>query len=334
MFPLRNRYFCKRNYYFGMTNPALQQDTLLKQLHQAVELPSAQTLDITRKLIEPTNIRHMDSISKRDTLREKRTQTFIQRNQYLPHQQVLTLPPIVGIQPNEIILHTGETSKTSLILPLRRIEKSSPDWVVGIFLLALILFASVRLFFNKYLVQLIQAAVNYATATRLFRERSVSLTHASFRLDLIFYITFSLFLFQSAKVFGIHASDKPLVLYLLVLAGVVCYFGLKRLFYLFQGNLTESLPETHEFLFNMSIYNRILGLVLLPVCMVVAFSPISSPQWVVRIGMMTIAVFYILLIFRGIRILISKHFSIFYLILYLCALEILPLLVICKLALI
>ncbi|MCW0483458.1 DUF4271 domain-containing protein [Prolixibacteraceae bacterium A06] len=322
-----------------MIQPALQQDTLLKQLHQAVEFKSSQSLDISRKLIEPMDVRFVDSVSQRDTLQDARNKAaaaYLNKNQLSRRQnnEILTQPPVVAIQPDEIVLYTAAPGRNELVLPEKKIDRGTPDWVVGIFLLTLVLFATVRLFFNKYLVQLIDSTINYSSSSRLFRERSLSLTHASFRLDVIFYLVFSLFLFQAVEVFRVSIEINSVVLYLLIFSGVVLYFLLKRLVYLFQGNISGGLPDTQEFLFNMSVYNRILGLVLLPISLVVAFTPLPDPQWAILPGLVAICFFYILLIFRGIRILMRKHFSIFYLILYLCALEILPLLFIYKLVLV
>jgi hypothetical protein len=148
---------------------------------------------------------------------------------------------------------------------------------------------------------------------------------------MMFYIIFSLFLFHALQIFAMELHPVGIVGYLFILGGVLSYFGLKKLAYYLQGSISRNVQETLEFLFNMNIYNRILGLFLLPVNLIVAFTPLKDPEWVVAAGIFIIGFFYILLIFRGIKILMRKHFSIFYLILYLCTLEILPLLFISEL---
>lgn len=221
-----------------------------------------------------------------------------------------------------------------LTLPERKMASRSADWVLGVLILALILFTSVRLFFGKYLTQLFHASVNYSTASRLFRERSVSVTHAAFRLDLIFLLSISLFLFQifgKQLSFGINSS---FLRYLVILAGVIVYFGVKQVLYSVQGKLTESNAETQEVLFNLNLYNRILGLVLVPVTLIFAFSRLPNPEILVGIGGIMVLLSYILLVLRGLNILLRKDFPIFYLILYLCTLEILPLFYIYKLVLV
>jgi hypothetical protein len=79
------------------------------------------------------------------------------------------------------------------------------------------------------------------------------------------------------------------------------------------------------------IYNRMVGLVLLPIISVVPFINTQFAPWLLYAGIVALIALYFFRIFRGIQIGIKNRLSIFYLILYLCALEILPLLVLYKL---
>ena len=310
-------------------------DTILKQLHQSVEIHLSDSIQVPRKLILlPTDqqtlpLKAKDTIN-RDFFPVLQKQVSLKR---LVLKDDVNLIPILPIQPERVVLLTEEPVKPQIILPERKIEHDSPDWQMGIFIFALILLGSVRLFFKKYLGQLLGSTVNYITASRMFRERSLSLVHASFRLDIMFYIVFSLFIFHAMQVFGIKLHPVGIVSYFFILGGILAYFGLKKFAYYIQGNISCTVQETLEFLFNMNIYNRTLGLFLLPVSLIVAFTPLAKPQLVIFAGIFIICIFYILLILRGVKILMRKHFSIFYLILYLCTLEILPLLFLYKLVL-
>ena len=238
--------------------------------------------------------------------------------------------PIDSIQ-----VHSSTASEPLLLaLPERELQNRKADWVVGVLILVFVLFATVRLFFGKYLVQLFQAAVNYGTASRLFRERSVSLSHVAFRLDVIFFLTASLFLFQ---VFGKEIDfyvNHNLLKYLLLFSATVLYFVGKQFLYSLQGKISETVSETQEILYNMNLYNRILGLGLIPVTLILAFSRLPNPQLIIGLGVVMALGCYILLVFRGMKILVRKDFPLFYLILYLCTLEILPLFFIYKLVLV
>lgn len=222
--------------------------------------------------------------------------------------------------------------KVEVVFPGKKIFRSNPDWLVGVLIASILLFASVRLIFNKYLNQLIQSTTNYSTFLRTFRERYFNLLHASFRLDLIFSLNLALLMYQIMNNFKINpGADHTYGIYLICYAAVVGYFFAKRLIYFILGVLTESRSEVQEYLFSITVFNRVLGVFLLPVTAIVAFVPLSQPEIVMILGVVIVAVFYIMSLVRGGKIFLKKHFSISYLILYLCTLEILPLLLIYKL---
>jgi len=256
-----------------------------------------------------------------------------QKNYRYRPEEMKLLEMIHPVDSIQVQLSTT-TESPRLTLPMRNLQGRKADWVVGVLILVFALFATVRLFFGKYLVQLFQAAVNYGTASRLFRERSVSLTHVAFRLDIIFFLTASLFLFQ---IFGKEIDfyvKHNLLKYLLLFSGTVLYFVGKQFLYSLQGKISETVSETQEILYNMNLYNRILGLGLIPVTLILAFSRLPNPQIIIGLGVVMALGCYILLVFRGMKILVRKDFLLFYLILYLCTLEILPLFFIYKLVLV
>jgi hypothetical protein len=225
--------------------------------------------------------------------------------------------------------------KVEVVFPGKKVQRTNPDWLVGILLISFLLFASVRLIFNKYLSQLIQSTINYSTFTRSFRERYFNLLHASFRLDLVFSMILALFGYQFINTFKISIGvSKSFYTYLICLGVVIGYFLAKRIIYFIIGILTESKSEVQEYLFSITVFNRILGLFLLPVTATIAFVPLAQVEPFLFGGLVIIAIFYLLSLIRGGKIFLKKHFSISYLILYLCTLEFLPLILIYNLLLI
>ncbi len=216
-----------------------------------------------------------------------------------------------------------------VVFPGKKIFRSNPDWLVGVILAAFLIFATVRLIFNKYLAQLLHSAINYSTFTRLFRERYFNLLHASFRLDIVFNLELALLAYQFLSIFKINPGlPKTYTLYVACVGLIVVYFLGKRIIYYLLGILTESKPEVLEYLFNITVYNRILGIFLLPLTAIIAFVPLTIAEPLLYVGLFIVIVFYLLALTRGIKIFLKKQFSISYLILYLCTLEILPLLLI------
>lgn len=222
-----------------------------------------------------------------------------------------------------------------VVFPGKKVTRTNPDWLVGLLVLMFLLFATVKLIFNKYLSQLVQSTINYSTFTRLFRERYFNLFHASFRLDVIFNMTLALFGYQFISIFKINFGlSKSYYVYLACLGIVIGYFTAKRILYYLIGILTESKHEVQEYLFSITVFNRVLGLFLLPVSATIAFIPLSQVEILLFAGLGIIIIFYLLSLIRGGKIFLKKQFSISYLILYLCTLEFLPLILIYNLLLI
>jgi hypothetical protein len=222
-----------------------------------------------------------------------------------------------------------------VVFPGKKVTRTNPDWLIGLLVLLFLLFATVKLVFNKYLSQVVQSTINYSTFSRLFRERYFNLFHASFRLDVIFNLILSLFGYQFISLYKINFGlSKSYNVYLACLGVVISYFTAKRIIYYLLGILTESKQDVQEYLFSITIFNRVLGLFLLPISATIAFIPMSQVEILLYAGLAIVAIFYILSLMRGAKIFLKKQFSISYLILYLCTLEFLPLLLIYNLLLI
>jgi len=252
-----------------------------------------------------------------------------------PWQTEQVLPATDDATPqsrNELQLVNPDTSiNKDLVLPVQHLNSDNTTWLSFLLLFVLLIFATVKAGWSKYIQNLFQSIVNYSTAERMFRERNYSFSHGAFRLDVVFYLVFSVFLFQLINFFRLDFTAGGYTLYIFCLAGTLVYFLAKKLLYRYTGFLFENTNETSEFLFNLNNTNRVTGMVLIPVVASLAFSPFSSLKIPVIIGILIVAAIYFLLVFRGVVILLRKQFSILYLFLYFCTLEFLPLVLVYKL---
>jgi hypothetical protein len=236
------------------------------------------------------------------------------------------------IQPKKEIklISSIKPESSRLGLPIHEINHVNTDWITGLLLLVAILLATVRVSYSKYIGYLFQSLINYSTSFRMFREKNYTILHGAFRLDVIFYLTFSLFLFQAFNYFQLELIHEKLTYYVVSLGMVIIYFLVKKISYRVLGSIFEGTSETSEYLFNIDIYSRSLGLVLFPIAALINYYPTNNRVFIMFTGVFIIGTFYIFLVQRGIYILLRKQFSIFYTFLYLCTLEFLPLLLIYK----
>ncbi|SHF59435.1 protein of unknown function [Mariniphaga anaerophila] len=232
---------------------------------------------------------------------------------------------------NELQLVTiSKNEKAEFHLPARQINRASYDWLTILLLIALVLFASVKKTWNKYIENLFHSVVNYSTSIRMFQEKNTSVLQGAFQLDILFYLVFSAFAFQLLVFFSIDLPFENFQLFLFSAGLVIVYFFAKKLIYRLVGFTIEKTGETGEYLFNMNNFTRIAGVILFPVVTIIAFYPFNNIELPVTIGVILIALIYFLLIIRGFVILLKKQFSIFYLFLYFCTLEFVPLVLLYK----
>ena len=246
-------------------------------------------------------------------------------------EQSLLIDSSRYIQPIEIEeIPRPSPLDASLELPATPFRQSSSDWLTGVVLLILLLGAAARNAFGTYLSALFMSTVNYPAASRLFREQNISLRQGALILEIFFLLTMGLFAFQIVKYSGARLPVSGFLLYLACFAAVLLFFRLKEFLYRFLGFINETLPETGEYLFTMRNYNKVTGILLLPVVCLTAWAPVSNPSVFLLAGLVIIALLYLKTLQRGIKILLKKQFSVFYLFLYLCTLEFLPLLLFLK----
>lgn len=254
-----------------------------------------------------------------------------ERAQRWKEEQTLLIDSSRYIQPIQITeVPRPFTDTNSLVLPARPFHQNSSDWLTGVVLVILLLGAAVRKAFGKYLSALFLSTVNYPAASRLFREQNISLRQGALLLDLFFLLTIGLFGYQLVKYSGAQLPISGFLLYLACFGVIFLFFRIKEFLYRLLGFISETLPETSEYLFMMHSYNKVTGIFLLPVVLLTAWAPVSNPSGFLLAGLIIIALFYLKTLQRGIKILLKKQFSLFYLFLYLCTLEFLPLLLFLK----
>ncbi len=300
----------------------------LKPLNDLIALPESEGLKIDRS----TTVSLEDiQVRERSTNTERIFKSPPIRKSIRQREQNLMVGGSKFIETrNEVNLVAMVSTDQGLHLPQRPINFYSYDWITLMLLVSVALFASVRTTWNKYMTNIFQSTVNYSTALRMYQEKNSSHFYGAFQLDVLFYLVFAIFAFQVLNYFGIDLPYQNFFLYLVCLTFIVFFFMVKNTIYRFMGALIRKKSETGEYLFNANNFKRVAGLILLPLVAVIAFYPYGKENIPVTAGMIIVLFLYLLLVFRGFIILIRKQFSIFYLFLYFCTLEFLPLVLLYK----
>lgn len=286
---------------------------------------------------DSVKILQIDSLVKeKDTASSKReyVPTEVEIKQYYSRlrERKLLIGDSKYIKPRNdfYIEHPSKTETTGFAFPEYAVKHTNYDWFVFLIFAALLLFALVKTLWNKYLINLFRSVINHSASVRVFDGMNTSDMQGAFFLDLQFYMIFSAFTYQVLAFFIPELPVYSFTLYLLLVALVLAMFVLKKLTYSFLGFVTEKISETKEYLFNMKNFRRVAGVVLLPFVTLIAFNPFSGTEILVFGGMAVALIIYFLLIIRVFVILMNKQFPKFYLFLYFCTLEVLPLVLLYK----
>ena len=147
-------------------------------------------------------------------------------------------------------------------------------------------------------------------------------------LDIIFIIALSVLVDQIFKKINIYSPPQRFPYLLFVLSFVFLVF--LKAYYWMVYKLTAVFSNQRKFICDLydssSLYTRCLGFLLLPLVFLISYSTGNLPFIFIYFSILLFFIFLIYRVIRMTRLFIGSGFSIFYFILYLCALEIAPLL--------
>ena len=190
--------------------------------------------------------------------------------------------------------------------------------------------AWVQFFYFKRIRQIYYAPLSQRFLNLLTKEGNLFRERISVALTIIYLFTYSLFLSLIIKEFipGIMSRFTDYQVFALCAAAIILFWVLKIFTIRFLGIVFRTTSSTSDYLQNILVSMFISGLILLPLLLLTVF---LHSDILIYITLITICLLYIFRVMRGYFIGISlKKFSYLFLFVYLCSLEILPLLVILK----
>ncbi len=208
----------------------------------------------------------------------------------------------------------------------------SISWIPGVVILSILLLTWIKLAYLQFLTPVLVSAFNYKKASKLYQSKHVPSHTAFFILHLVFAVNTGLFVLFIFGHFNLNIPDiGPLLLFLIISLSVVFLIAFKNAALRLTGYLFDTSKLLREYSHNVSLYNKIFGIALMPVIVGLLYADQSVHGTLIYTGLILGAVFYLLQLIRGLEIIVRKEFSVFYSILYLCAFEILPVVIIYKL---
>jgi hypothetical protein len=211
----------------------------------------------------------------------------------------------------------------------RPIQRQSTDWIAILVILCLVLIAWIQTNYSKRLRQIIRSVALPYYVNQLEREGNLYNERISLGLGFIYISSISMLIYQSFILFDRSAFSLPnILIFLIIFSGVIAYLIFKTLLIQATGIIFKTIEQAHSYRLNTLIFNHTIGLILFPILLLVQYWQVSPFIWT------AIVIYSILLIYRFLRSIFiglsNTKFPVFYLILYLCTLEILPFLLLVK----
>jgi hypothetical protein len=207
------------------------------------------------------------------------------------------------------------------------------DWVMALLLLSLILLAIARYLFSDRIGQFFRAAFASHYFNQMEREGGFFNETITYILFFNFLLSFSLLLWVTLYFFDwIPAMGflTPLLVFFMILLMVSVFFLLKSMLLGFISWVFKTRQATQAYLKNVFLFNQLMGLFLLPVVIYTIYHPTKAAI------MLAWSIWVLANLIKVVRGAYLGHnisgLSGYYLILYLCTVEIAPLLVVLKVA--
>jgi len=224
-------------------------------------------------------------------------------------------------------------AKASLIRQLKAgqnlpVQPLHDDWIIGIILIVAFLYSLIRTTSKRML----------PGVTRFFLFRGINDTSSrdigglfywqSTILNLISFLIIGLFAYCVASYYDFMPSGfRGIILWLISLGFIIIAVTLRHIVCVITGEVSGEKEVFMEYLLGVYQSYRFSALILFVIIILMSYTELFPARVFFISGIIVLGIIYLIRVIRLMIIFLNRNISIFYLILYLCALEILPVLI-------
>jgi len=200
----------------------------------------------------------------------------------------------------------------------------SKDWIsLVLFVIAIFLLITKRIKGN-FLSLLTQVALKYREFTKSASSTNVADINVSNLLSVVYIFSVSLLIYLIFEFFNYFFLLKTFYFFFFLVAFIFLLLLLKRILIYLSGFFLSQKDLAFKYNKNIQLFNNTLGLLIIPFILAIPFVEEVYIKFLIYSSISLIVLFYLIRILRSVKIFIEYNVSIFYMILYLCTLEILP----------
>jgi hypothetical protein len=209
---------------------------------------------------------------------------------------------------------------------VEKLQIHQPTWYFVYLFLLLGLFAWIRLYYGNILTQTVQASTNFHVANKMFKNNSLLQNQLDGVLYLFYFLSMAFLLYYvELKIDMLPYALRGGLLFFFNLALLVALFLGRAVLHNIAGILFNRVRIIREYLYNMFIFNKLSGLIALPLMFLLVYTKGALQEVVFWTSIFALSSIVVMRVIRAIVFSYRKEVLIFYLFLYLCALEITPL---------
>jgi len=234
-----------------------------------------------------------------------------------------------GIMDSEAIFHAGAAALKVPML-VRKIENR--DWVFYFYCALLLFLSFIQLAFDRYFADLFRVFFNTSLRQKQIREQLTQAPLPSLLLNILFFISGGAFIYFLMEHYSLNTRYSAAIEILFAIGGIgLIYLG-KFIFITLLGWIFDKKDASENYLFNVFMVNKIAGLVLIPLGILLAYSSAGWKDVVITLSAISIIVLILMRVVRCYAA-VSHPLKINFIhyIVFMGAFEVIPLLVIYRL---
>jgi hypothetical protein len=213
-------------------------------------------------------------------------------------------------------------------LPLKPFHE---DWIILLILVASFLYSSIRTFSKNFLPEVIRFFTFRSIGEPVSADMGVIFSWQATLINLISFFNLSLFIYCAASFYNFIPVGMSGILFWLIMFGVISLVITIRHFICFAaGKISGESSVFNEYMVTVYQAYRYSALILFLLVILISYAKIFTPSALFLTGIVSFSFFYLMRLIRLLLIFMKRNISVLYLILYLCALEFLPVLIAVK----
>lgn len=211
------------------------------------------------------------------------------------------------------------------------ISKRKPAFLFYVIVLQLGLLAYLRRAFPKSVEEMTRSLTNLTLAQQLYRDQELTMPVSAIFYNINFALSGGIFLFLLNSHYNWTAYESSFVTLLFFLWGVIVLFSLKYGSMKFMAIIFPFGNEVNHYNFNFFLAQKIIGILLIPINLLIAYAPASFQPGLIAVALFLIALFFLGITLKGLEISrnLLQQDAVHYFI-YICILEIAPICILVK----